>query len=230
MIARIAFAWAVVVLAPIMGCGTAPPEVSETSSSVSELLTGLRESGERQQQAINALQNETEDLKNQLKMLEQNQAAKATEIKIQLRNFDLQLEKALERFNKLPVETKLQMRFPGRIKGPLEEALAELSEWTTIPIHFEPGDLREAGIARIHDVELIGGNVSAGKLLADALRQTNHHRVSSLADPLLNVVYVIQNAGDLGNESLLITSRKRAAQRGKLPDEFAIQKKPVPAN
>ena len=223
MIADLRCSGAAVALALIMGCGTTPPEVNESSDSVNELRKEVRENEERQQQAINKLQDELTNLKNSLKLLEQLQILQAAQTETQLRELGVKLDKATEHFNKLPVDFKLQMRFPRRIEGTLEEAVAELSHWTRIPIRFEIGDLGEAGIPKIHQVEL-AGEVPVGKLLGEALCQTNLYRVSSLADPQLNVVYVIQNAGDLGNESLLITSRKRAAQRGKLPDEFVIKK------
>ena len=223
MIARLVFAAAALALVPLLGCGATPPDTSELADSVNKLRTELRENEERQQQALRALQDEMQQLKSSFKLLEQLQTIKATQTETHLREFGARLDKVSEQLNKLPIEVKLQMRFPRRIEGTLEEALAELSRWTRIPIRFEASDLREASIPKIHYVELAGGDVSAGKLLADALRQTNLHPVSSLADPLLNVVYVIQNAGDLGNESLLITSRKRAAQRGKLPAEFTLK-------
>ena len=165
---------------------------------------------DEKQQAIEKLQDELTKLKNSFKLLEQLQAINAEKSETRQRKLNEKLDKISERLDKLPIEVKLQMRFPRRIQGTLEEAVAELSAWTKVPMRFELGDLGEAGIPKIHEVELTGGDVSVAQLLGEALCQTNLHRVSSLADPQLIVVYVIQNAGHLGNESLLITSRTRA--------------------
>ena len=213
--------FAAIVLNLVLGCGTAPPEVSEPAASTNDPAASAVV---EQQQAIAKLQDELTTLKNSFKMMEQLQALKSDQTEKQLRELNEKLDQVTKRLDKLPIEVQLQMRFPGRIKGTLEEAVAELSEWTKIPMHFEIGDLGEAGIPKIHEVELTGGDVSVAQLLGDALCQSNLYRVNSLADPQLVVVYVIQNAGRLGNESLLITSRKRAKERGKLPAAFVAKK------
>jgi hypothetical protein len=214
--------FAAVVLVSILGCGTAPPEVSEPVAATNDPAAVLVV--DEKQQAIEKLQDELTSLKNSFRIMEQLQTLKSDQTEKQLRELNEKLEQILKRLDKLPIEVLLQMRFPGRINATLEEAVAELSAWSKIPMRFEVGDLGEAGIPKIHEVELTGGDVSVAKLLGDALCQTNLHRVSSLADPQLIVVYVIQNAGQLGNESLLITSRKRAKERGKLPAAFVTKK------
>jgi hypothetical protein len=213
---------AAVVFSSILGCGTATPEVNEPVATTNEPSAVVVV--DEKQQSIEKLQDELTSLKNSFKILEQLQTLKSGQTEKQLHELNEKLDKISERLEKLPIEVKLQMRFPRRIQGTLEEAVAELSAWTQVPMRFELGDLGEAGIPKIHEVDLTGGDVSVAALLGEALCQTNLHRVSSLADPQLIVVYVIQNAGQLGNESLLITSRRRAKERGELPAAFVVKK------
>jgi hypothetical protein len=228
---QLCFGATVSVFILIMGCGTAPPESGDQSVSVNELRMILRESEQAQHQAVSKLQEDFKDIAGKFQVLQETHASKERQIDTKLQDFGLKfnelnqrLNMVIEQVSKLPIALKLQMRVPHRIEGTLEEAVAAISKWTTIPIRFEGRDLGEAGIPKIHQVDLAGGNAPAHKLLADALLQTNLYPVTSLADPQLNIVYVVQNLGDMGHESLVITSRKRAAERGKLPDEFIIKK------
>lgn len=127
----------------------------------------------------------------------------------------------------LPLDFRLDMKLTMKATGTLEQLLTQISSLTGLPIRIQSDDLGEARIPRIRDLELAAVAQPIRQLLAELLIKANPDPTEpqSPADPKLLLVYVVAN--DLnadGRQEILVTTRKRAAQRGLLPEIFKAAK------
>jgi hypothetical protein len=123
----------------------------------------------------------------------------------------------------LPLDFRLDMRLSLKTTGTLDQILAQISSLTATPIRVQSEDLGEARIPRIREIELVADEQPAREVLAELLIKANPDPTEpqSPADPKLLVVYVVANNFDRdGRQEILVTTRKRAAQRGIMPAVF----------
>jgi hypothetical protein len=211
-------------LAVLVGCnqGTYGLQLNEQHDAIEHLQSDLKGAQKREQElaaSVTTLQTEVASLKTRL----DEQAKQAAEANAQINaKLDAKFDALNKKVESLPVETKLQMRLDLDVQEPFDEAVALLSAKSRIPIRIEAVDFAEQKIPKIRVVALKGPRRTAQDLLCDALRQGNDYAVHSLADPRLEIVYVVDRRAGQGKETLVITTRKRAAQRGELPKAFAV--------
>lgn len=200
------------------GCGrgelASPLDNPATVSDVSERV---RASEQRSSEQVRSLDSKFRELDEQLKTLRQTQTAFEEATLRDLKAIKDRLDQLGRKFDQLPVETKLQMNIPFDIKGTFEESVATLAKFTGVPIRIESRDLAEARIPKIRYVELAAGN-RAAQLLQQAVSEANVSRTASLADPQQVLVYVLR--GSKPRQGVVVTTRRRAAERGELPAIF----------
>lgn len=119
-------------------------------------------------------------------------------------------------FKNLSLAEKLQQPLTLQCRASFEVIIQLISDRTGIPIQFHFQDLRADGIQKIRIIELDSEQQSIESVLCEALRQCNPDRTESVDEIFQCLVYVI--APD--EESLILTSRRKAGLRGALPDVF----------
>jgi hypothetical protein len=127
-----------------------------------------------------------------------------------------------EEFRQLPIGEKLQFPMTLHQEASFETIVGLISERTGIPIRFNFQDLRAAGIQKIRIIEIDSQQQSIEAVLCDAVRQNNPSRTEAVSELGQSLVYVVAPDG----ESLILTSRRRADERGTLPDVFTSAQRP----
>jgi hypothetical protein len=115
---------------------------------------------------------------------------------------------------------RITLRVP---RDTLEAALANLGQLLDIEIAVSGADLQAEGITRNQMLSVDAQNQPAEDVLLHILRQANPDKsASGLADSRQKLVYVIASAPDGRSETLRITTRSAAVNRGeRLPQVFA---------
>lgn len=132
------------------------------------------------------------------------------------------LNGTVERFgDSLPLEARLQKGFELTVNGTLEDIVPGMEEILKIPIHVQFIDLSEDRIPVIREISF-RKTQTAHEHLLDLLRQANPEHVESVSDPKLRIVYVIGHVASSTKQWVIITSRKRAQERGALPACFKL--------
>jgi hypothetical protein len=91
-----------------------------------------------------------------------------------------------------------------------------------VPIVIQREDLSEIQVPQIRYTKVQCEGATVEQALSQALAGANVHFVRSLRDPRMLLVYVLTEPDSPGDPRLIVTNRKRAAQRGWLPDQFVI--------
>lgn len=125
-------------------------------------------------------------------------------------------------FRRLSIREKLQFPMTLQQKASFESIIGLVSERTGIPITFNFQDLRAAGIQKIRIIEIDAEQRSIEDVLCEALLLNNPGRTESVSELGQSLVYVIAPDG----ESLILTSRNRADERGTLPEVFTPSGRP----
>ena len=103
----------------------------------------------------------------------------------------------------------------GTFEGPFDEALAALSAKIDFPIRLMAADLAEQRIPRIRHVSVTATERPAEEVLARMLLEANPYpNLRSLTDPKMRLAYVVDDAGNPPGGSIVVTTRRRALERG----------------
>jgi hypothetical protein len=118
--------------------------------------------------------------------------------------------------------TRLKLKADLRFGGTLDDVLAQMAVRAGIPMRVLAGDLKEEMIPTNRRLELDYKNMTYEQILGDLMLKGSVElaEVSTLSDPKLKLVYVITNPDATGGQEILVTTRKRAGERGFLPAAF----------
>jgi hypothetical protein len=121
------------------------------------------------------------------------------------------------------IRDRLQRRTSLRFaRETLEAALKMLADDVDVEITIRGSDLQQEGITRNQQLGIDMTDQPAGQLLVEILRRANPDKsATGPADPRQKLVYVISPAAAEGHETIMITTRSRAAEWGEqLPVVF----------
>jgi hypothetical protein len=118
---------------------------------------------------------------------------------------------------------QLDLRFNFHRTGGLDDIVSYLSSEAKVPIVVNVDDLAEVQVPRIRYVKVHCDNATVEQALSQAIVWANPHFVRSLEDPRLELVYVLSEPDQAEPARLIVTTRKRAAQRGWLPESFVVR-------
>jgi antitoxin component of RelBE/YafQ-DinJ toxin-antitoxin module len=127
--------------------------------------------------------------------------------------------------DRVPLDARLKLKTDLHVAGSLEEVLTRIARQSGIPIRVLANDLKEEMIPAIRQLDLHYVNMTFEQILADVMLKGNLYptEASTVSDPKLKLVYVVTNADAGGRQEILVTTRKRAGERGLLPAAFQVR-------